>query len=197
MILEFKGRDPGFFKIPTLHFFSHWIATSWGVNLHVYFDKDFWNVFITEPRIFGYPTYLIALAYLYLTLTAVFIIFYLLRNKQKKNYFISSKEIPLEHTKFYLYSLFYLAGFLFILSGTMVKAHYLQAFYPILFIIVSLFLLKHKKLFWSVAAAQLLISTVFILFIHVTGSFSTDGSNEMKVYGLQNYKPPCLEKICN
>ena len=177
-----------FWHIFQFNFYLYWFLDSFGLNIYYSLRKDFW-LFIKEPVFGGIPTYLVAVAHLFL----VFISFIFLNKilkyfvkiyqliKQKK--LLENLFIGISITKFYLLSILLGLGIFMTLSGTTIYQHYIICAFPFTYIFFVKIFKDNKKIIYSVIIAQLIISASFLTFIHKNNG--AENGNYGKAYHTQ------------
>jgi len=177
-----------FWHIFQFNFYLYWLLDSLGLNIYYSLRKDFWQ-FIREPIVAGIPTYLVAVAHLFLVFIS-FILFnkilkYFVRIyhliKQKK--LLENIFIGISITKFYLLSILLGLGIFMTLSGTTIYQHYIICAFPFTYIFFVKIFNDNKKIIYSVIIAQLIISASFLTFIHKNNG--AENGNYGKAYHAQ------------
>jgi len=161
-----------FWHIFQFNFYFHWFLDSLGLNIYYSLRKDFW-LYIREPVISGVPTYLAALAHLFLIVMGFFTLNIIKKYVVKTYRLLKEKTISFKDffigisiTKFYLFSILLGLGVFLTLSGTTIFQHYIICAFPFTYIFISKIFQHKRKLFYSIILAQMLITITFLLFIH-------------------------------
>ncbi len=148
-----------------------WFLDSHGLNTMYTLGRNFWD-FIKYPYIGTHATYLVAALNVVLagagiyTLVRVFgyvksIVMWI---KQKQ--FFDKLTLNLNSTDFYILSLILGLGILLNFSGALIFAHYLIAAFPFTYILMAKIFQSNKKLLMGIILAQLLLTTLFLGYIH-------------------------------
>jgi hypothetical protein len=160
-----------FMNIFQFNFFIYWFIDSQGLNVYYSLRRDFWQ-YLKEPILFGVPTYLAAVAQLFLVATAVYTITKIFNLSKKVFQRIKQRTFLVEIftnislTRFYLLSILLGLGVLMTLSGSTINPHYLICAFPFQYIFLAKVLEKNRILFRSVIIAQMIITITFLVFIH-------------------------------
>lgn len=168
-------------RLFTLEFYLQWLTLGWGLNLEHDMGKVFWQRFLAEPRFFGFPSYGMAIAHLFLAFCALSaLLIWLIRRLREK----SSEQFP--ELTFYIGAGAIAMGGLMVLSGLRVPVYYLNVLFPFAQIWIAFLYRSKPRLLFAIAIAQLFISCIFLIFVHQNGGIP-DG-NYGTAYYLQNYK---------
>jgi len=153
------------------NFYWYWILDSHGLNVYYSLGKNF-REFIKYPVVFGFPTYLVSLAHLFLLATLGITLFEigkfikkiiaLIRQKAFKAFLFAHDSI----SKLYLLSILLGLGILLTLSGITVCPHYLICAFPLQYVFLSKIFNKKRKWFLFVIMAQMIITASFLFYIH-------------------------------
>jgi hypothetical protein len=158
-------------NILQFNFYIYWFIDSQGLNVYYSLRKDFWE-YIKEPYLFEIPTYLSAIAHLFLVTVSVFTITRIVNivkttfNQIRHHTFLTKTFTNISLTRFYLSSILLGLGVLMTLSGTTINPHYLICAFPFQYIFLAKVLEKQKKILKSVIIAQMVITITFLVFIH-------------------------------
>jgi hypothetical protein len=169
-------------------FYIQWITSAWGLNLEYMMGNVFWKRFLLEPTIMGIPTYLVAIAHLFLAIAALYAIIRYLTSTKFRN--LVNKD-----SKSFMETLFYIRvgglgmGLLFSLLLLRVPVYYLNILYPFLHIWIAYLYRQRPKLLAAIVIAQLIISINFLTFVHQNGGIP-DGQRYGLSYARQNYQLP-------
>lgn len=182
-------------------FYLQWFSSALGINLSNALWSKFWTDFLAEPRVLGFPTYLMVPVHLFLVAIGVYPAYWWWQNRQSA---LAKKRQNLENSlarevkegsaqpkqlNFYLGALAWGAGGLFSLLRINVHSHYLAVIFPFHYLWLSKLYRHRTWILGLVAIAQFLISLTFLLFIHRTGGFSfgeTEYGLTYRVQQLQN-----------
>ena len=182
------GSNYFFWEFFTFKFFTQWNGIAFGINIKEYLgDRVFFTDFIRYPIIAGMPTYLMAIAHLFLAVTSLYFIFnwlWLRFKLKEKNIF--RHRYPVLTNILMIYGV--IGGLTYSLSGFSVHAHYLLVFLPLPFVWYAM--LSYQKDKWILASLllQFLITITFLILIHTNRGYANTGYG--KPYHLQNYKTP-------
>ncbi len=164
----------------TLEFYLQWLTLGWGLNLEHDMGQVFWQRFLAEPRFFGYPSYAMAIAHLFLAVCALSALFWLIRQLRGR----SVNLFP--ELTFYIGAGAIATGGLMLLSGLRIPVYYLNILFPFTQIWIAFLYRSKPRFLLAIAIAQLLISCIFLIFVHQNGGIP-DGNYGTAFY-LQNYK---------
>src|SRR5205085_3303206 len=125
---------------------------------------------IQGPYLLNIPTYLVAVAQLFLAIAAFFTLKRLWKYFKAGINFVKMK-IPFKNiflnismTRFYLLSILTGLGIFMTLSATVIHPHYLICAFPFSYIFLSKILEGRKKLLKSIIIAQLFITICFLFY---------------------------------
>jgi hypothetical protein len=166
-LLIYQGAGWSFKEAFKLKFFVHWIAIALGVDLQFSMHSAFWSRFLREPLVGGVPTYLIALAHLFLLAVLVKIVCRWIGRTSRL-----ADRANLERfrdTRFYLQATLFGVGILMTISGIRVHPFYLIVLFPFLHLWLAMKLYRQKRTLLAVTLAQLFISVVFLVYVHQNG----------------------------
>lgn len=164
-------------NIFSFKFYTHGLATVWGLDIREYLGSEFGR-FIREPYLLGKASYGVLFAHFIL---AIFAIHPLLKwAGEKMTYLILKRKFPSieknegssektgaePRSRFYLAAAFWGMGVLLTLTGLNLKAHYLIALYPILFLLVPVFYPGRNRVLLLIVFLQFFISANFLGYIH-------------------------------
>ena len=169
-------HHPQFSSISIWHvlqfnFYLYWFYDALGINSYYSLRKEFW-LFIREPVILGMPTYLVAVAHLFLIATGIFVLkkivgyVYHIWHRFNPKTFLKDFFTGMSITYFYLFAILVGLGIAMTLSGIMICQHYLICAFPFSYIFLAKVLQKNKKLISVVIISQMLITASFLYFIH-------------------------------
>jgi hypothetical protein len=167
---EFPGYGSAgwnFTELITLKFFTQWIAIALGVDLQFSMHTAFWSNFLREPVVYGVPTYLIAVAHVFLVLVGLKIVFDWFLPKSRLAYRSKLENFP--EARFYLQATLFGVGILMTLSGIRVHAFYLVVLFPFLHLWLAMKLYGQKRTLLAITLAQVFISVVFLVYVHRNG----------------------------
>src|SRR5215510_9851060 len=167
---EFLASHPSawsFKEFITFKFFIQWIAIALGVDLQFPMHSAFWLKFLKEPVVGGIPTYLIGVAHVFLLIVFLKIIGRWLRKETRLANRADLDAFP--EIRFYLQATLLGVGILMTLAGIRVYAHYLVVLFPFVHLWLAMKLYRQRRLLFAVALAQLLISVVFLVYVHQNG----------------------------
>ncbi|MGA7934490.1 MAG: hypothetical protein WCA35_13160 [Kovacikia sp.] len=170
-------------------FYVHWVTTAVGVNLSNPLLKIFWRNFLSEPIIFGIPTYLMIPAHLFLFGIGCYAVYKFFKSHKSSSDQTSPNNASNAHSalNFYFKALGLGVGGAFTLSGINVEPYYILVVFPFLFIWLALVYQNQVKLLITIVLIKLFISMTFLVFIHRTGGFPDPGYGI--VYRLQVQQP--------
>jgi len=160
-----------FENIFQFNFFIYWFIDSQGLNIYYSLRKDFWQ-YLKEPILLGVPTYLAAVAQLFLVGVAIYSITKIVKiaksafHRIKQRTFLVEMFTNISTTRFYMLSILLGLGVFMTLSGTTINPHYLICAFPFQYIFLAKVLEKNRLLFRSVVIAQMIITITFLVFIH-------------------------------
>ena len=160
-----------FWHIFQFNFYLCWFFDSQGLNVMYSMRKEFWQ-FIKEPVIAGIPTYLVAVAHLFLAAASIFTLMALWKYMKRAIRFLKDK-IPFKNiflnmsiTRFYLFSVLLGLGVFMTLSGTTIYTHYLICAFPFSYIFLAKVLEHRKRLMFAIIFAQLFVTILFLFYVH-------------------------------
>ncbi|MEM9541658.1 MAG: hypothetical protein AAGA60_19450 [Cyanobacteria bacterium P01_E01_bin.42] len=159
-------------------FYSQWLTTALGVNMSYSLQDVFWSDFLKEPIAFGFPSYLMVVAHLFLVGIGLYPFYRWLRKSRR---FSWRKMIPQQEDwqlLFYLKAMGLGVGGTFTLSAINFVPYYIPVVLPFPFIWLARLYEKRIKMLLAIVLVQLLISLTFLTFIHYTGG------SENSDYGL-------------
>jgi hypothetical protein len=160
-----------FWHIFQFNFYLYWLLDSLGLNIMYSVRKEFWEL-IKEPIIGGVPTYLIAIAHLFLVAGGIVLLkkiwSYIKRMVElfRERVFFQKIFTNTPVTWFYLLSILLGLGIFMTLSGTTIFPHYMICAFPFSYIFLSKLLQQNKKLMQGVIVAQLCITVAFMMYVH-------------------------------
>ncbi len=187
-VLSHPGAGTSLFtkikNIFSLKFYTHALATIWGLNIREYLGADF-KSFSKDPYFFGKASYGVLLAHFALLVIGIapllkwvsgrvaeWMVNRAIR-KSGREPEVSEKEESFEsngtHSGFYLSAAFLGMGMLLTLTGLNLHAHYLIALYPILFLLIPYCYPGRNRSLTLILLLQLFISVTFLIFIHRNG----------------------------
>lgn len=147
-------------------FYAQWLTSALGVNLSYPLEQTFWSDFLQEPRIAGFPTYLMLPAHGFLVGIGLWAIYRWLQERRSRS---SSQPTGKPHPQldFYLNGMGIGVGGTFTATATNVIPYYIPIVFPFPFLWLAR--AYHHRLRWLIAIVlvQLLISLTFLNFIHV------------------------------
>lgn len=151
-------------------FYLQWLTSALGVNLSNALWSKFWTDFLAEPRLWGFPTYLMVPAHGFLAGIGLYPAYRWWRNcRQRSLQFSTQFAISTPQINFYCGSLAWGAGGLFSLLRVNVHSHYLAVIFPFQYLWLAQLYRHRERLLWAIVLTQLLISVTFLVFIHRTG----------------------------
>lgn len=166
-LLSYQTSGYNFRELIALRFFGHWIAMAFGVDLQFSMHSAFWSRFLREPVINGIPTYLAALAHIFLLLVLLRITWQYFQRRSRSDYRDNLETHP--EIRFYLRATLFGVGILMTISGIRVYAHYLVVLFPFLHLWLAIKLYRQRRTILAVTLAQLFISVVFMIYVHRNG----------------------------
>lgn len=185
-----------FGEILTLNFYVQWLLSAWGLGLAA--TRYGGLQFLRAPFIWGHATYLMLLAHTYLAAIGVWMTLRWLARKFRRRF---DKEVAREagphfdqRLTFYIVVTLGVVGVLLTLSGVRIRPHYLLVVAPFIHLWAAAVTWPRKRIFVSVAAAQMLVTATFLTFVHVEGG--VPGADYGRSYRAQrasgdlNLKPP-------
>jgi hypothetical protein len=148
-----------FREILTVNFYAQWFLTAWGIALA---GTHYAGLqFLREPVVFGYPTYLMLLAHVYLGGVG-----FLLTSRWLATALRSQFD---DNLKFYFLVTFIVTGILLTLSGVRVRPHYLIVVAPFVHLWAAGITWPRRRLFASVTITQMLVTATFLSVVHRQG----------------------------
>jgi hypothetical protein len=177
-----------FREIRTLNFYPQWFLAAWGIELA---GPRYAGIeFLSEPLVWGHPTYLMLLAHLFLAGTSLWITL---------RWFASALRPRFdERLGFYVLVMFIGVGALLTLSGVRVRAYYLIVVAPFIQLSAAGMMWPRRRLLVSVAVTQMLVAAAFLLFVHRKGGVpSTEYGRSYRAQhagGILNLSPPAGEQ---
>jgi hypothetical protein len=145
----------------------YWFAHALGIGLIYSMHSAFWN-FLKEPYLNGTPTFLVGILHLFLCATGLFSLKLMSKKIRpaileiKSGTFLSN----LTQLDFYLYSFFFVMGFLTVIGGKVIYVHHLIIVFPFTCLWLVRTLFPRKKLIFSVLVSQLFITVLFLSYVH-------------------------------
>lgn len=167
-------------------FFIHWVTTSLGINLSYALGAHFWSDFLPQPVIGGVPTYLIAIAHLFLVGAGLWGLGRWIRICPQPLTTLV-RTLPNPGLGFYLQAAGLVTGVIFTLFALNVPIHYLIVTFPFIYCWLASLLADRPGVFWAMVFSQLAIAVTFLSLIHTTGGFPD--ADYGVVYRLQDYRP--------
>lgn len=193
-------------------FYSQWLTTALGVNLSFTLKDVFWQDFLSEPSVFGIPTYLIIPAHIFLVGIGLYPLYRWFKSRQKANgrgqkvftvndgdFTSPETTMPLTHSKesklnFYLKALGFGVGGAFTLSRVNVHPYYIAIAFPFTYLWLARLYQNKVKILLVIVLVQLFISLTFLVFVHRTGGMPSCGAGYGVSYRFQIEKGiPCQE----
>ena len=179
-------RGPGSARNFVPEFYLQWLTTGWGLNLEHQLDRVFWQVFLAEPRVFGFSTYGMAVAHLFLVGSALWTLWCWVGAKSHRQ---QVRLVPgYNNMRFYFMAGAIGMGLFLTGIGQRVPVYYLTILFPLPYIWVVVMCKANPKWLSAIAATQLAISVTFLGFIHHQGGIP-DGKYGT-AYHLQHYSTP-------
>lgn len=167
-VLEHDGPEGRpWIEALTLRFYTRWIATALGLNLPRTMGSEFWTGFLREPVVAGVPTYLVALAHVFLVIVGLTIVVRWFRRESREAYRALLDRFP--DIRFYLEVTLVGVGLSMTLSRFLISAHHLIVLIPFVHIWLAMKLHGRTRTLIAVAVAQLLISVSFLAYVHQHG----------------------------
>jgi len=169
------GGGPAFHLSAWFNFkwWNYWVSNNSGVVMEHFLGGHFWS-FLSYPLIGGHPTYLVGVAHLLLVLSLLYVIGLLARRLWEtrgdwfKGFAGESSESSLIISS-YLWG----CGILMTAAGVLIQRHYLLVAFPLCSIWLGRLLAddgkRGFKVFGLIWSAQLLVSALFLYYIHVNG----------------------------
>ncbi|MGB3694252.1 MAG: hypothetical protein WA999_16180 [Spirulinaceae cyanobacterium] len=164
-------------------FYIQWLTGALGINLSYSLKDFFWSDFLREPLIFGFPTYLMIPAHLFLVGVGIYPFY---RWFKSRNYSRPKKS----ELSFYLKAIGFGVGGAFTLAAVNVPPYYIAVVFPYPYLWLAKLYQNKIKILVVIALMQLLISFTFLSFIHRTGGIPFEGSG----YGM-SYRFQMTEKM--
>ncbi len=166
---------PSWAEILTPNFPLHWLLSSWGLNLEYDLGPEFWRSFLLEPRLFGYPTFVAALALLFLAVSAIAALVRWWKSRRKTSDLTNDLTLKLNSlTKPpgtgivpYLWAAGVIMPILLLLARVRVPGHYLIVLYPFVHVWIAVLERGRLRSLIAICSAQLVLSICFLLFIHL------------------------------
>lgn len=149
-------------------FYLQWLCLPLGVSLSNQLWNKFWTVFLAEPRIFGWPTYLMVPLHLFLVGIGLYPVYRWWRDRSLRRRHTAGTQPQLN---FYLGALAWGTGGLFSLLRVEVHSHYFAVIFPFHYLWLANLYRNRVKILMAIALSQLLISATFLGFIHRTGGY--------------------------
>lgn len=168
-------------------FYLQWLTSALGVNLSNTLRGIFWTDFLAEPRILGWPTYLMIPAHTFLSLVGLYPAYRWWKNRKKSPF----KAVDINNTlSFYLGAFLWGTGGLFTLLRVNVHSHYMAVIFPFQYLWLSQLYKNKFKILLAIILTQMLISMTFLNFIHRTGGFPFNESDYGITYRVQQLQSP-------
>lgn len=172
---------PSWAELLTPNFPLHWLLSSWGLNLEYDLGPEFWRSFLLEPRIMGYPSLGVAVALLFLAVSAIAAIVRWWHRwqhqrqslQQHLNDSIAERKSDLKLEPVpnaylpYLWAGGVVMPILLLLARVRIPGHYLIVLYPFIHIWVAVLERSRVRSLIMICSAQLFLSMCFLLFIHI------------------------------
>ena len=172
-------------------FYLQWLTTGWGLNLEHQLDRVFWQVFLAEPRILGVSTYGMAVAHLFLGVSALYTLGRWVISKADRQQVRSVTGY--DALRFYFTASAIGMGLFLTGIGQRVPVYYLTVLFPFPYVWVVVMCKSNPKWLSAIAATQLAISLTFLVFIHQQGGIP-DGKYGT-AYHLQRKSPPNADRM--
>ncbi|HIK45859.1 MAG TPA: hypothetical protein IGR64_13400 [Leptolyngbyaceae cyanobacterium M65_K2018_010] len=151
-------------------YFIHWVTTSLGVNLSYSLGSYFWSDFLPQPRLFGVPTYGVAIAHGFLLTVGLW---GLARWVRACRYPVNTLMAPVANPLgFYLRSFGFATGLIFTLFALNTPVHYVIVAFPMMYVWLAAILADQRRIWFGVLGCQVLIAIAFLALIHGTGGFA-------------------------
>jgi len=167
----------------TLHYYTEWIGIAFGINLRYSIPSSFWTHFLREPLLWDRATYLMVPVHLWLAGCALYAVW---------STGIAFRKTPLDipwHVRAMLLGM----GPLISITGN-VTAHYLTVAIPFMFLWVAWSYNKSPRVLKSLVMVQLLVSVVFLNFIHKNGGSLSPKDDYGTSYRLKQTPPSLTAK---
>jgi hypothetical protein len=166
-------------------FYVQWVTSALGVNLSYSLKGIFWSDFLRQPILAGYPTFLIAIAHLFLVAMGCIGLYQWVRHQR-----VPLKQFlrvqPQPDLSDYLKGMSLGVGGAFSLSAMNVVPYYIPIVFPFQYLWLAKLYEHREKVIVSMIAAQLAISLTFLTFIHTSGGFEYPTSDYGKTYRMQH-----------
>ncbi|KPK56363.1 MAG: hypothetical protein AMS21_12800, partial [Gemmatimonas sp. SG8_38_2] len=152
---------------------NYWVSNSTGLIMEHSLGQHFWS-FLKYPLLGRQPTYLVAALHVVLTLCTLYVLWLLIRRLKDSGggwpgLFIGRGS----DASFLINSYFWGCGILMTAFGVLIQRHYLLVAFPLTYVWFARLLADDSRrgtrvfaLLWS---AQLLVSLLFLYYIHVNG----------------------------
>jgi hypothetical protein len=150
---------PSWAEILTPNFPLHWLLSGWGLNLEYDLGAEFWRSFIQEPRLFGYPSFAVAITLLFLAVSAIAALVRWWRDRSQ----VKSQFLLMD----YLWAGGVIMPLLLLLVRVRVPGHYLIVVYPFIQIWVAWLERGRLRSLIAIGVAQLFLTVCFLTFIHI------------------------------
>ena len=152
---------PSWAEILTPNFPLHWLLSGWGLNLEYDLGPEFWRTFIQEPLLFSYPSFGVAIALLFLAITAI---------ASLVRWWKAGSRVKIK-SEFVITDYFWAGGvimpLLLLAARVRVPGHYLIVLYPFIQIWAAWLERGRVRSLILICVAQLFLSVCFLSFIHV------------------------------
>jgi hypothetical protein len=167
--------DPTFHITAWINFkwWNYWMSNSTGVIMEYTLGEHFWS-FLEYPLIGQQPTYLVALLHVTLGLCALYIANLAIRHlKDTRGSWATLFIGRGSQSSSIINSYFWGCGILMTALGVAIKRHYLLVTFPLTYVWFARFLAddsrRGSKVFGVMWSAQLLVTVLFLYYIHVNG----------------------------
>ena len=155
-------------------FYRFWMLDIHGLNIIYSLGDNFWE-FIGEPFIGDKATYLIGVLHLFLAISGLLTVIWILKYLKRMIIIIQSKKLfswlfkNVGMARFYLSGILIGLGILLTGSGTEIYPHYLICAFPFSYVFLAKVHFNRKKLLCVIIITQMIITFSFLLYIHQQG----------------------------
>jgi hypothetical protein len=160
---------PSFAELLTPNFHLHWLLGAWGLGIEYEYTSEFWRSALFEPRIFGVPTFGVAIVHLALAVIAVgaLIRWWLKRSATRRRHLIHP-----DRAMNYWWAGGLVMPLLLLFVRVRVPAHYLVVLFPLPQAWAAWLLHDRQRLLISACILQLLITIFFLVDVHRNGGIA-------------------------
>lgn len=157
---------PSWAELLTPNFHLHWLLSAWGLGIEYEYGAMFWRSLLLEPRIFGFPTFGIAIGHLALVFAAIgaLIRWWLKRSATRDRRLVNPGRLI-----DYWWAGAVIMPLLLLGARVRIPAHYLVVLFPFPAIWAAWLLSQRQRWLLLVGILQLCLTVFFLVNIHLNG----------------------------